>query len=111
MVYFANFFKLAAEAETHALNSLGWLAHGSKYYWPRVHAEADYRHPLHFNEDAEVEAGIAEMGHSSVHWEHRIRANGVLCAVLRIVAVRTTRGNVPVPLSDEEKRQLSPLLQ
>lgn len=111
MVYFANFFNLAAEAETHALDALGLLGKSREYFYPRVHAEADYKHPLRFNDLVEVEASIARIGNSSVCWVYQICHNGELCATVRAVTVRTTRDHVPSPLSVAEKEALFPLMK
>lgn len=111
IVHFANFFKFAAEAETRALDSLGLLMFPSPYFWPRVHVEADYRHPLHFNDELAIQAVIARLGRSSMHWEYRIESGGVLCALVRAVSVRTDHDNVPVPYSEEERRLFEPLFR
>lgn len=111
IVHFANFFKFAAEAETRALDSLGLLMFPSPYYWPRVHVEADYRRPLHFNDELEITAALVRIGRSSLHWEYEVSTGGHVCAVVRAVSVRTDHDNVPAPYSEEERAVFSPLLR
>lgn len=111
MVYFANFFNLATEAEAHALDSLGILDKKREHLYPRVHVEADYVRPLFFNDLVEIDATIGGIGNSSVRWEYRILRDGELCATVRVVSVRTTRDHVPAPLSAKEKEALLPLMK
>lgn len=111
IVHFANFFKFAAEAETRALDSLGVLVFPAPYYWPRVHVEADYRRPLHFNDELKITAALTRIGRSSLHWVYEIVSGGHLCAVVRAVSVRTDHDNVPVAYSEEERAVFSSLLR
>lgn len=111
MVYFANFFNLAAEAEAHALDSLGILDKKREYFYPRVHVEADYMHPLFFNDLVEVETNIVSIGNSSIRWEYEIFRDGERCATVRVVSVRTARDHVPAPMSVTEKEALLPLMK
>ena len=68
VVYFANFFRLAEEAETHALASLGNVVTRDGYLYPRVHVEADYLAPLRFFDEVSVHACIIRTGSSSMSW-------------------------------------------
>lgn len=111
IVHFANFFKFAAEAETRALDALGLLELPSPWFWPRVHAEADYMKPLHFNDEMEIDSSLARIGRSSLHWEYVIRVRGEVCAVVRAVCVRTGKDNVPAPYSEEERAAFLPLMK
>ena len=58
IVHFSNFYRYMEEAEHAFYRSLGFSVHdmprdapGSKVGWPRVHASADFRNPLRFEEE------------------------------------------------------------
>jgi acyl-CoA thioester hydrolase len=68
IVHFSNFFRYMEEVEHAFYRSLGYSVHampgeteGSTVGWPRVHAEADYRRPLRFEDEFEMELLIEEV--------------------------------------------------
>ena len=103
VVYFANYFHLAEEAETHAIASLRCIVTRDEYFYPRVHAEADYYAPLRFFDEVAVHCSIAKMGSSSVHWEFNIDHGEQICATVRTVTSRRNRDGSPAPYSDTER--------
>ncbi|MBA2524599.1 MAG: acyl-CoA thioesterase [Pyrinomonadaceae bacterium] len=54
---------------------------------PRVRIEAEFRRPLHYNDLADIELEVAEVGRSSVTYACRVLHEGELCAELRVVCV------------------------
>ena len=54
IAHFANFFRWMESAEHEFLRSLGLAVHGDlagvEYGFVRVHAECDYKRPLHYGE-------------------------------------------------------------
>ena len=110
IVYFANYFHLAEEAETHALASLSAPDTFRQFAYPRVHAEADYHAPLHFFEEATVAARLTRIGTSSLHWEFSISGPAGTCATVRCISARRrTADGSAAPYSDEERRLLETL--
>lgn len=112
IVYYANYFRLAEEAETHALASLGQGPQTlRRYALPRVRTEAEYHAPLHFFEQVEVQARITQIGRSSLHWEFQISGPDGLCATVRSVSSRRhISDGSAAPYSEAERRVLDALL-
>ena len=103
VVYFANYFRLAEEAETHALASLGSIVTRDGYLYPRVHAEADYLAPLRFFDEVSVHAHIIRIGSSSVHWKFEIFNGDKICATVQTISSRRNRDG-SAAIYDEEER-------
>lgn len=111
VVYFANFFHLAEEAETHALATLAAADAYRCFAYPRVHAEADYHAPLRFFDTATVQARITRIGSSSLHWEFLISGpSGPAATVRCISARRRISDGTAAPYSEEERALLAALL-
>jgi len=110
VVYFANFFHLAEEAETHAIASLNCIVTRDDYLYPRVHAEADYLAPLHFFDKVAVHCNIDKIGSSSIHWKFAIHGPSGLCATVKVISARRNRDHSAAPYSDEERAAYSELL-
>ena len=110
VVYFANFFHLAEEAETHAIASLNCIVTRDSYLYPRVHVEADYLAPLHFFDVVAVHCNIDKIGSSSIHWKFKIHGPSELCATVKVISARRNRDHSAAPYSDEERAAYSELL-
>lgn len=112
IVHFANFFRYAEAAETHALDSIGLLraATSAGMVLPRVHVEADYYHPLRFWQEYELQARIIKLGESSMSWQFDILVDQRLCAQVRWVTTRRNSSGKKASFSDEERRILAPLM-
>ncbi|MBO5684809.1 MAG: acyl-CoA thioesterase [Akkermansia sp.] len=110
VVYFANFFRLAEEAETHALASLGSIVTRDGYLYPRVHAEADYLAPLRFFDEVAVHCCITRIGSSSAHWKFEIVGPKGLCAVVQTISSRRERDGSAAPYTPEERAAYSALI-
>lgn len=103
VVYFANYFRLAEEAETHALASLGSVVTRDGYLYPRVHAEADYLAPLRFFDEVSVHAGIIRIGSSSVHWKFDIFHGEQICATVKTISSRRNHDGSAAIYSEAER--------
>lgn len=111
VVYFANYFHLAEEAETHALASLGSIVTKDGYLYPRVHAEADYHAPLRFFDAVSVHCRITHLGNSSAHWQFDINGPQGLCATVKTISARRHRDGSAAPYSAEERAAYAALMQ
>ncbi len=64
IVHFANFFRYMEEAEHAFYRSLGFAGYmpgkERSHGWPRVHAEMDYKAPLHFEDEVEIQVLVEE---------------------------------------------------
>lgn len=110
VVYFANFFRLAEEAETHALASLGNVVTRDGYLYPRVHVEADYLAPLRFFDAVSVHASVLKIGSSSMDWKFEIFHGEQICAVVKSTSSRRNRDGSAAPYSDEERAAFAALM-
>lgn len=108
IVYFANFFRYAQDAEVEALVSLGFSRMDMRY--PRVHAEADFMAPLYFRDEIRTEASLLSIGKTSLHWQFSIYGPKGLSAVVRTVISRRKEDFSPAPYSDAERERLKALL-
>lgn len=109
IVYFANFFHFAEEAEVHALASLGFKPVQDGHIYPRVHVECDYRTPLHFFEQVSVQTQLVSIGNSSLTWLFNIHGEHGLCATVKAVSSRRNQDGTAAPYTEEEKAQLAKL--
>lgn len=103
VVYFANYFRLAEEAETHAIASLGNIVTRDGYLYPRVHVEADYSAPLHFFDPVSVHCCINKIGSSSIHWIFAIEGPDGICACVKVISSRRNRDGSAAPYTAEER--------
>ena len=94
IMHFSNFFRFMEVAEHAFYRSLGFSVHpfrdgeggtepggeeavaadsvvGSKVGWPRVHASADFRLPLHFEEEVEIELLVEEIRNRTIRYFFR----------------------------------------
>ncbi len=108
IVYFANFFRYAQEAEVHALAALGFTRMDMRY--PRVHAEADFVAPLQFWDEIRTEAALLQIGRTSLHWQFTIYGPGGIAAIVKTIVSRRMQDFSPAPYSEEERQRLQALL-
>lgn len=109
VVYFANFFHLAEEAETHALASLGNILTRDGYLYPRVHVEADYLAPLRFFDEVSVHCCIVKIGSGSMSWKFEICGPGGICAVVKSTSARRNHDGSAAPYSEAERAAFAAL--
>src|SRR5687767_1383765 len=77
IMHFANFFRLMERTEHAFLRSLGASVHsqheGRTLGWPRVHVECDFRKPLRFEDEVEVELRVREKRERSLVYDFTFR--------------------------------------
>jgi acyl-CoA thioester hydrolase len=126
IMHFSNYFRFMESAETAFLRSLGlsvWLSrHNLELCLPRVHAECDYRAPLHFEDEVLIHLLVERKGKSSLTYQFRFYrgANDERLQVARgrVVLVCAAPGAdgrlkaVPLPkaLADRIQQAPAPLL-
>ncbi|MCB1229770.1 MAG: acyl-CoA thioesterase [Verrucomicrobiae bacterium] len=78
IVHFSNFFRYMESCEHAFYRSLGFSVHDFRprpdadpIGWPRVHASADYRLPLFFEEEIEIELLIEQIRSKTIHYHFR----------------------------------------
>ncbi len=82
IMHFSNFLRWMEDAEHAFYRSLGLsvhpMSHGwpeTETGWPRLKVSADFRLPLQFEEEAEVELLVAEMRTKAIRYSFRIWKN------------------------------------
>lgn len=82
IAHFSNFFRWMEETEHAFYRSLGLSVHPLQHGvtdtstgWPRLKASAEYRLPLLFEEEFEVELLVAEMRSKAIRYEFKFYKN------------------------------------
>jgi acyl-CoA thioester hydrolase len=82
IVHFSNYFKYMEEAE-HALWRAAGLTIsriGETTGWPRVAASCDYKAPLRYQDDVDVEVALARVGRRTLHYAFTLRRGDLVVA-------------------------------
>ena len=92
IAHFARFFVWMGTAEHEFLRARGLSVFfdrdGQKYGIPRVSASCDYKKPLRFQDEFEIEVRLSKLGSSSLQYEmtvikdNEVHARGTLSACL-----------------------------
>jgi YbgC/YbaW family acyl-CoA thioester hydrolase len=116
VVFYAHLFRYAHEAYEHFMQQIGCslqalLAEGS-YLLPLVHAEADYRRPLHHADRLKIELWLKRLGQTSFTLGYRVLGdNQTEHASLETVHVALDRETQrPVALPDSLRVALQQLI-
>lgn len=124
IVHFSNFFKYMEETEHAFLRSIGLSIHPEENWrspvrhgWPRVKATCDFRVPLQFEEEIEIELQVAEVRTRSIHYRFhfwkdpdgaRIPAATGEMVVVSVVADRAAGTIQSRPLPDAFRERIEP---
>jgi len=77
IVHYSNFFRYMEAAEHGFFRSLGFSVVTRQVDppvgWPRVHAECDYKHPLHFEDELEIHMLVREKKSRSLSYQFHFR--------------------------------------
>src|SRR5215467_5695807 len=77
IVHYSNFFRYMEVAEHEFFRSLGFSVVTRQVEppmgWPRVHAECDYKQPLHFEDEVEIRLLVREKRSKSFTYEFQFR--------------------------------------
>ena len=91
IAHFSTFFLFMEEVEHELLRHLGMSVvmqeMGSTLSWPRVHASCDYRGPVTFEDELDIEIYVERLGSKSVSYGFRFTANGRSIAMGQLVTV------------------------
>ena len=112
IVHFSVFFNYMEEAEHALLRKLDFSVlaqdENGPFSWPRVAVKCDYRSPLRFGDEFDVEVRVAKLGRSSVTYAFHFTQGETVIADAEVVAVccrlgpgRPTPIPVPEPLAEK----------
>lgn len=123
IVHFANFFRYMEEAEHAFYRSIGFSVHKmvgqegeEPVGWPRVHASADYRKPLKFEDEFVVELLVAAIGSKTIDYQFRFLGEGdelLATGKFTVICVRFEKAEermraVGIPDSIKSKIEVAP---
>lgn len=122
IVHYSNFFKYMETAEHAFFRSLGFsiiTRHTDPPVgWPRVHAECDFKLPLHFEDEVEVHMLVAEKKNRSLSYLFKFTklnaATPVEVARGKLTVVCVTRDAhgkmtaVPIPPAIADRIEVAP---
>jgi YbgC/YbaW family acyl-CoA thioester hydrolase len=122
IAHFSNFFHFMEAAEHAFFRSLGLSIHTTDpepLGWPRVHAECDFRFPLHFEDSVEVRLLVKEKRRKSLVYSFLFRklngdaprevARGTLAvACVKRDSVTGKLTAVPIPEAIAVKIEVAP---
>jgi acyl-CoA thioester hydrolase len=103
-IHFTAGFRYAEAAEGGLLRRLSLLHDWGSY--PRRRVEAEFRQPLHFDDELEVAIRPANVGTTSIQWEWEIRRDGVLCVTGAHTSVHVGSDGRPQTLPDPVRERL-----
>ena len=123
IVHYSNFFKYMETAEHAFFRSLGFsiiTRHTDPPVgWPRVHAECDFKVPLHFEDEIEVHMLVAEKKHRTLSYLFKFTklnaAPPVEVARGKLTVVCVTRDGhgkmsaVPIPAALADRIEVAPI--
>lgn len=117
IVHHANFFRYMETAEHAFFRSLGFsiVTHhvDPPVGWPRVHAECDFKLPLHFEDEVEIHMLVSQKSSKSLSYVFRFRklnatppvevARGALTVVcvMRDAQGRMKATTIPKAIADQ----------
>ena len=114
IMHFANFFRLMERTEHAFFRSLGTSIHttvdGTAIGWPRVRATCEYRQPLRFEDEVEVQLRVREKKPRAVTYDFTFRLAGqevargsmtAVCVSLDREAGRMRAVTIPAALSEQ----------
>ncbi len=107
-VHFSKILVFAERAEHEFLKQAGiGVFESGKGGWPRVRIVCDYKRPLRFQDEIEVEIDIKAMGDTSLTWQFEIKkSGGELAATGEMVSVKVNESGAVTRITDTEKKLL-----
>lgn len=92
-MHFSVFFRYMEEAE-HAVwrrAGLDILHAGEDLSWPRISANFDFKSPLKFQDEFEVQTEIAAVTRSTIQWSHVVTRGQVVIGTGTVTAICVKR--------------------
>ena len=107
-LHFPKIFRHVEEAEHLFLQQQGIVVIDREQGgWPRVHVSCDFKRPLSFGDQIEVQLGIERIGAASVSWVFEVTKEGELCAFGKMTTVRVDPQGKPFEIDEVTRGKLS----
>ena len=105
VIFFANQFKMVHDAYETMLESIGCgfdeIIRNKDYFFPIVHAEGDYKAPLHVGDPIEIQVKIEKIGQTSFIFSYTLlNPKQEIVGTARTVHVavnKKTYTKIPIP--------------
>ena len=104
MIHFSSYFLYMEQAEHELFRHLGTSVltkdDSGTISWPRVSASCDYSRPLTFEDELQIDVGIARLGEKSVTYQFYFLKDDQQVAIGQITSVccRLAHGQPPRPI-------------
>ena len=87
IVHFSKILCYVEEAEHYVMQELSVPAADKSGGFPKVHVDCDYRSPLRFGENAEIQMQLDKVGERSLTWKFTVRVAELISAEGSLVTV------------------------
>lgn len=104
MIHFSAYFLYMEQAEHELFRHLGTSVltedESGIISWPRVSASCDYSRPVTFEDELQIDVGIARLGEKSITYQFYFMKNDQQVALGQITSVccRIVHGQPPKPI-------------
>ena len=104
MIHFSSYFLYMEQAEHELFRHLGTSVltkdDSGTISWPRVSASCDYSRPVTFEDELQIDVGIARLGEKSVTYQFYFLKDDQQVAIGQITSVccRMAEGQPPRPI-------------
>jgi 4-hydroxybenzoyl-CoA thioesterase/acyl-CoA thioester hydrolase len=104
MIHFSSYFLYMEQAEHELFRHLGTSVltkdDSGTISWPRVSASCDYSRPVTFEDELQIDVGIARLGEKSVTYQFYFLKDDQQVAIGQITSVccRLAHGQPPRPI-------------
>lgn len=107
-LHFPTIFRHVEEAE-HAFFRERGIAIISREEggWPRVHVSCDFKRPLRFGDEIQVQLGIERIGAASLNWVFEVLKDGEVCAFGKVTTVRVDHEGKPLVIDEATREKLT----
>ncbi|MBV9762360.1 MAG: acyl-CoA thioesterase [Acidobacteriaceae bacterium] len=112
-IHYTAMFRYFESAEIEFLRTLG-ISYSSRagYNLPRVHVECDFLRVIGHDDLITIEVSLTKLGRSSIRFEFRtIKAGEVAARGVVVVACADSQTMRAVPMPDELRAKLAPVLE
>ena len=91
IVHFSKILCYVEEAEHFVMQELSVPAADGSGGFPKVHVDCDYRSPLRFGDDAEIQMQLEKVGERSLTWRFTVRLAELISAEGTFVTVYVSK--------------------
>jgi len=91
IVHFSKILCYVEEAEHFVMQQLSVKPVDASGGFPKVHVDCDYRSPLRFGDDVEIQMNLEKIGEKSLTWRFTLRVAGLYSAEGSLVTVYVSK--------------------